>query len=219
MLLLLFLVGIFVAFMWRAERILTLQSLKDSYQLLSNYKQSNPALFAMLYFIVYVFSTAISVPGAVVLALAGGAMFGLIKGTLLVSFEYSLGALFAFFASRYFLRTFVEERSFEQYQRIRENFIANQSGYLLSLRLAPLFPFFLINLIMGLLPISWRRFYFVSQLGMLPGTLVYVNAGAKLSELQNVDQIMTPSIFISLILVALFPYIMGRILSSATSKR
>ena len=193
------------------DDVFTLQALKSNYQSLIEYKESNFILFAIIYFVIYVVSTALSFPGASILTLAGGALFGLVNGTILVSFASSIGALLAFSLSRYLLRSFITNKFFEQYQKIRANFSANQSTYLLSLRLAPVFPFFLINIIMGLLPISWRRFYFVSQLGMLPGTIVYVNAGEKLIELESVDQIMTPSIIISLLLVALFPYIMGRV--------
>ena len=201
-----------VVLAWQAEGVFTLQVLKSNYQSLIEYKESNFILFAIAYFVIYVLSTALSVPGAAILTLAGGALFGLINGTILVSFASSVGAILAFFASRYFLRSFIMNKFFDQYQKIKINFSANQSAYLLSLRLAPVFPFFLINIIMGLLPITWRRFYFVSQLGMLPGTIVYVNAGVQLSGLESVDQVMTPSIIISLLLVALFPYIMGKIL-------
>lgn len=200
-----------VVLVWQAEGVFTLQALKNNYQSLIDYKESNFILFAIAYFVIYVLSTALSVPGAAILTVAGGALFGFVNGTILVSFSSSIGALLAFFASRYLLRSFITNKFFDQYQKIKINFSANQSTYLLSLRLAPIFPFFLINIIMGLLPIGWRRFYFVSQLGMLPGTIVYVNAGVKLSGLESVDQIMTPSIIISLLLVALFPYIMGRV--------
>lgn len=196
------------------DDVFTLQTLKSNYQSLIEYKESDFILFAIIYFLIYVVSTALSFPGASILTLAGGALFGLVNGTILVSFASSIGALLAFSSSRYLLRSFITNKFFEQYQKIKANFSANQSTYLLSLRLAPVFPFFLINIIMGLLPISWRRFYFVSQLGMLPGTIVYVNAGEKLSELESVDQIMTPSIIMSLLLVALFPYIMGRVFRS-----
>lgn len=200
-----------VVLVWQAEGVFTLQALKNNYQSLIDYKESNFILFAIAYFVIYVLSTALSVPGAAILTVAGGALFGFVNGTILVSFSSSIGALLAFFVSRYLLRSFIMNKFFDQYQKIKINFSANQSTYLLSLRLAPIFPFFLINIIMGLLPIGWRRFYFVSQLGMLPGTIVYVNAGVKLSGLESVDQIMTPSIIISLLLVALFPYIMGRV--------
>jgi uncharacterized membrane protein YdjX (TVP38/TMEM64 family) len=211
----LFLVGMSVVLVWQqAEGVFTLQALKSNYQSLLEFKESNFLLFAIAYFVIYVISTALSVPGAAILTVAGGALFGLVNGTILVSFASSIGALLAFFASRYLLRSFITNKFFDQYQKIKINFSANQSTYLLSLRLAPVFPFFLINIIMGLLPIGWRRFYFVSQIGMLPGTIVYVNAGVKLSGLESVDQIMTPSIIISLLLVAFFPYIMGKIFRS-----
>ena len=200
-----------VVLLWQAEGVFTLQALKNNYQSLIDYKESDFILFAIAYFVIYVLSTALSVPGAAIFTVAGGALFGFVNGTILVSFSSSIGALLAFFASRYLLRSFIMNKFFDQYQKIKINFSANQSAYLLSLRLAPVFPFFLINVIMGLLPIGWRRFYFVSQIGMLPGTIVYVNAGVKLSGLESVDQIMTPSIIISLLLVALFPYIMGRV--------
>ena len=208
----LLLIVIFLVSAWRLEDVLTLQSLKASYQILNEYKDSNTVLFAAAYFVLYVFSVAFSVPGAAILTLAGGALFGLVKGTILVSFASSIGALLAFFASRYFLRSFVISKFSNQYRKIKANFSANESRYLLSLRLVPVFPFFLINIIMGLLPIGWKRFYMVSQLGMLPGTIVYINAGSKLSNLESIDQILTPPILISLVLVAIFPYIMGRTL-------
>ena len=106
----------------------------------------------------YLFSMAFSVPGAAILTLAG-ALFGLVKGTILVSFASSIGALLAFFASRYFLRSFVISKFSNQYRKVKANFSANESRYLLSLRLVPVFPFFLINIIMGLLPIGWKSLY------------------------------------------------------------
>ena len=189
----------------------TLDSLKDSYQILQSHKDSSFILFALVYFVIYVFSVALSVPGAVILTVAAGALFGLVTGTILVSFASSIGALLAFFTSRYLLRSFVVNSFSVQYQMIKTNFTANESGYLFSLRLAPIFPFFLINIIMGLMPISWKRFYVVSQLGMLPGTIIYVNAGSSLSELESVDQILSPPVLLSIVLVAVFPYLIKKI--------
>ena len=210
--LLLFLLVVVIAFAaWYLGDILTLDFLKDSYQILKSHKDSDFMLFALSYFVIYVFSVALSVPGAVILTVAAGALFGLVKGTVLVSFASSIGALLAFFTSRYLLRSFVENCFSVQYQQIKSNFSANESGYLFSMRLAPIFPFFLINLIMGLMPISWKRFYVVSQLGMLPGTIIYVNAGSSLSELESVDQILSPPVLLSMVLVAVFPYLIKKL--------
>ena len=152
--------------------LFTLTNLKTSYELIVEYKESYFYQFLFSYIGIYILSVAISLPGAVILTLAGGAFFGLYLGTVIASFSSTTGALFAFWAARYCLKDFIIVNFPSQYESVKRNFLTHETNYLLSLRLAPIFPFFLINILMGLMPISWKRFFLVSQIGMLPGTIV-----------------------------------------------
>jgi pyruvate/2-oxoglutarate dehydrogenase complex dihydrolipoamide dehydrogenase (E3) component/uncharacterized membrane protein YdjX (TVP38/TMEM64 family) len=157
--------------------------------------------------LIYVLVTALSLPGAAVLTLAGGAIFGLGLGTLLVSFASSLGALLAFLVARTLLRDLVRRRFGRQLAPIEAGVARDGVFYLLSLRLAPVFPFFLVNLLMALTPMRAASYYLTSQIGMLPGTLVYVNAGTQLAQLRGLGGILSPPLLGSLLLLALFPWL------------
>ncbi len=152
---------------------------------------SNPLLAGLIYFAGYVVVTALSLPGAAVMTLAGGALFGFWYALLLVSFASSIGATLAFLVSRVLLRDWVQKRFGRHLGAVNAGFEKDGAFYLFSLRLVPLFPFFLINLLMGLLPIRSWPFYWVSQLGMLPGTAVYINAGTQLGQLD-----LSPGLFL-----------------------
>lgn len=165
----------------------------------------NPAQAGAVYFLVYVAVTAVSLPGAGIMTLAGGALFGFGYALLLVSFASSIGATLAFLVSRTLLRDWVQTRFERQMRTVNEGFARDGSFYLLTLRLVPLFPFFLINLVMGLLPIGAWRFYWVSQIGMLPATAVFVNAGTQLGKLDSVAGIISPGLLGSFVLLGLFP--------------
>lgn len=193
------------------HELFTLQNLKTSYELLIKYKEAYFYQFLFTYIGIYILSVAISLPGAAILTLAGGAFFGLYLGTVIASFSSTTGALLAFWAARYCLKDFIIVRFSRQYASVKNNFLANETTYLLSLRLAPIFPFFLINILMGLMPISWIRFFLVSQIGMLPGTVVYINAGTNLNKIDSISDILSPQILFSLILVALAPLILNKI--------
>lgn len=158
-----------------------------------------------IYFLIYVGVTALSLPGATVLTLAGGAIFGLAAGTLIVSFASSLGATLAFLVARYLLRDYVQSRFAHKLRAINEGIERDGTFYLFTLRLIPLFPYFLINLAMGLTPLRTGQFYLVSQIGMLPATLVYVNAGSQLGALESASGILSPSLFLSFVLLGVFP--------------
>ena len=186
-------------------RLLTLESLKASRDALVALYQQAPLLTAASYFGVYVLATALSLPGALVLTLAGGAMFGLGLGLVLVSFASSLGALLAFLAARYLLRDSVQARFGKTLAPINEGVQRDGTLYLLTLRLVPAFPFFMVNLLMGLTPMAAGRFYWVSQLGMLAGTAVYVNAGTQLAAIQSARDILSPGLWFSFVLLGLFP--------------
>ncbi len=157
------------------------------------------------YFGIYVASTALSLPGAAVLTLAGGALFGLVTGTIIVSFASTLGATLAFLVSRFLLRDYIQGKFSDKLKVINDGIEREGEFYLFTLRLVPLFPFFLINLVMGLTPIKTIKFFFVSQLGMLPGTIVYVFAGTQLAQIDSLQGILSPGLIGAFVLLGIFP--------------
>jgi pyruvate/2-oxoglutarate dehydrogenase complex dihydrolipoamide dehydrogenase (E3) component/uncharacterized membrane protein YdjX (TVP38/TMEM64 family) len=185
--------------------LLTLDSLKASRDALQARVQAQPLATATQFFAVYMAAAALSIPGAAILTLAAGAMFGLAWGLLLVSFASSVGALLAFLVARYLLRDAVEARFGKALAPINEGVRRDGVFYLLTLRLVPVFPFWLINLLMGLTPIGAARFYWASQVGMLAGTLVYVNAGTRLASIDSTGDILSPALLGSLVLLGVFP--------------
>ncbi|TGG93676.1 MAG: pyridine nucleotide-disulfide oxidoreductase [Aphanocapsa feldmannii 277cV] len=189
------------------QDVLTLEKLRASHQALVDWRQQSPITAALLYLVIYTMATGLLIPGAAVLTLAGGAIFGLGLGTLLTSFASSLGALLGFLVARYLLHDVVKRRFGRQLEPIEQGFKRDGVLYLLSLRLVPVFPFFVINILMALTPMRAATFYLTSQLGMLPGTLVYVNAGTQLAKLRGLDGILSPPIILSLLLLAVFPWI------------
>jgi pyruvate/2-oxoglutarate dehydrogenase complex dihydrolipoamide dehydrogenase (E3) component/uncharacterized membrane protein YdjX (TVP38/TMEM64 family) len=198
------------AWAWRhfdLGALLTLDTLKASRDALQARVQAQPLGTAAAFFALYVAAAALSIPGAVILTLAAGAMFGLGWGLLLVSFASCLGALLAFLAARYLLRDTIQARFGKALAPINEGVRKDGTFYLLTLRLVPLFPFWLINLLMGLTPMGAGRFYVVSQLGMLAGTLVYVNAGTQLAAIQSPGDILSPGLLGSFVLLGVFPLI------------
>jgi pyruvate/2-oxoglutarate dehydrogenase complex dihydrolipoamide dehydrogenase (E3) component/uncharacterized membrane protein YdjX (TVP38/TMEM64 family) len=186
---------------------LSLEALRDGQEALLGWRERSPLALSAGYVLVYVLVTALSLPGAAVLTLAGGAIFGLGLGTLLVSFASSAGALLAFLLARYLFRDLVERRFGRQLEPIREGVRRDGVLYLLTLRLAPVFPFFLVNLLMALTPMPAGAFYLTSQVGMLPGTLVYVNAGTQLAHVHDLAGILSPPVLLSLGVLAVFPWI------------
>lgn len=194
-------------FAFDLDRYFTLEQLKTSQTQFATWQTEHPWLLAISYFLIYVFITALSLPGAAILTLAGGAIFGLWQGLLLVSFASSLGATFAFLASRYLFRNSIEQRFSKQLNLINQGITKEGAFYLFTLRLVPLFPFFIINLLMGLTQLPTRTFYWVSQIGMLAGTMVYVNAGTQLAQIASLSNILSPSLIISFSLLGLFPWL------------
>jgi pyruvate/2-oxoglutarate dehydrogenase complex dihydrolipoamide dehydrogenase (E3) component/uncharacterized membrane protein YdjX (TVP38/TMEM64 family) len=198
---------------------LTLESIKSELDNLQVWKEQNFALVAIAFFIVYVASTALSLPGAAVLTLACGALFGLAWGLLIASFASSIGATLAFIVSRYLLRDWVQSKFGERLGRFNKGVERDGAFYLLSLRLVPLFPFCMINLLMGLTPIKTATFYIVSQIGMLAGTAVYVNAGTQLAQIDSLSGILSYNLFLSFVLLGVFPLIAKFILSKVQRAR
>ncbi|MCB1980042.1 MAG: FAD-dependent oxidoreductase [Burkholderiaceae bacterium] len=184
---------------------LTLEALKSGLGQFTAWKNASPVLTALVFGGVYVLVTALSLPGAAVMTLAAGAVFGLLWGTVIVSFASTLGATLAFWSARYVLRDWVQARFGDRLRPINEGIRRDGAFYLFTLRLVPVFPFFLINLLMGLVPIGALTFYAVSQLGMLAGTLVYVNAGTQLAQIDSLAGIVSPRILLSFALLGVFP--------------
>jgi len=185
----------------------TLENAKQQQALLAEYIENNFATAALIYFFTYVAVTAFSIPGAAVVTLLGAALFGFITSIFLVSFASTIGATLAFLSSRYLLRDWVQSKFGTKLETLNQGIEKDGAFYLFSLRLIPVFPFFLINLLMGLTPISTARFYLVSQLGMLPGTMVYLNAGTQLANIDSLSGIVSPSVLASFVLLGLFPVI------------
>lgn len=202
---LLFLGLIVVARVYQLDQYLTLDSLKHYKEILVESYEANVLLFSLGYIAIYVLSVAINIPGAIILTLAGGALFGLWYGLFLVSIASTAGATVSFLISRYLLRDGLRSKFAETFKSLDKGVSKNGAFYLLSLRLVPLFPFFLINMLMGLTSIRLIIYVFVSWIGMLPGTFVYVNAGTQLAGLTSLKGILSPNILIALILLGIFP--------------
>ncbi|WP_413284683.1 TVP38/TMEM64 family protein [Vibrio sp. MA40-2] len=191
----------------------TLENAKQQQTILAEYIENNFAIAALIYFITYVAITAFSIPGAAVVTLLGAALFGFVTSLFLVSFASTIGATLAFLSSRFLLRDWVQGKFGSKLETMNKGVEQDGAFYLFSLRLIPVFPFFLINLLMGLTPISTARYYLVSQLGMLPGTIVFLNAGTQLANIDSLSGIVSPSVLASFVLLGLFPVIAKWIMS------
>ncbi len=188
-------------------RYLTLESLKSSHSAIRDYYQTNPGISAAAFFGVYVISTALSLPGALFLTLFSGAIFGFVTGIIIISFASTIGATLAFLVSRFLLGGYVQRRFGDRLKSVNEGIEKDGALYLLSLRLVPAFPFFMVNLLMGLTKMRTSTYYAVSQIGMLPATIVFVNAGKNISEITSPAGILSPAMLFSFTLLAVFPFI------------
>ena len=198
---------------------LNLATLKAQQQTIEAFRAANPALAISGYFVLYVLATALSLPGATLLTLAGGAIFGFGLGLLIISFASTIGATLAFVISRYLLRDWVTQRFGQRLKSIDEGIAREGAFYLFTLRLVPIFPFFLINLLLGLTAMKARTFYWVSQLGMFAGTIVYVNAGTQLGKLESLSGIVSPALLGSFALLGVFPLIARKIVERVRANR
>jgi pyruvate/2-oxoglutarate dehydrogenase complex dihydrolipoamide dehydrogenase (E3) component/uncharacterized membrane protein YdjX (TVP38/TMEM64 family) len=210
-------IGAFVAL--DLGRFLSFEQLKASQAGFAQLHAEQPLTVAVVYFLIYVLATALSFPGATIITLAGGAVFGLWQGLLIVSFASTIGATLAFLASRFVLRDWVEARFGQRLADINAGVNREGEFYLFSLRLIPVVPFFLINLLMGLTCMKVWTYYWVSQLGMLAGTAVYVNAGTQLAQLDSVKGILSPALLGSFVLLGLFPLIARRVLAALQQRK
>ena len=173
----------------------------------------------LIFFLTYVLVTGLSLPAASILTLAGGAVFGVLIGTVLVSFASTIGATLAFLASRFLFRDFIQNRFADKLQIINQGIEKDGAFYLFTLRLVPVFPFFIINLVMGLTPIRTLTFALVSQIGMLAATIVYVNAGTQLAKVNGLGDILSPQLIASFVLLGVFPLITKKSVDLFRSRR
>lgn len=185
----------------------TFEALQSGRDALQQWVADNPWRASLYFFSIYVAVAALSLPGAAIMTLAGGAMFGLGWGFALVSFASAIGATLAMLIARKVAGEWVQERYANQLQAINDGLEKDGAFYLFSLRMVPLFPFFVINLVMGLTRIPAFTFYWVSQLGMLPGTLVFVFAGTQLANISSPGDVLSPGLIAALTLLGLFPII------------
>ncbi|MFU2487898.1 FAD-dependent oxidoreductase [Thauera sp. WH-1] len=201
------------------HQVLTIDGIKAGMSQFAAWRDASPLLVAGAYFVLYVIVTALSLPGAAVMTLAGGALFGLGWGLVIVSFASTIGATLAFLVSRHLLRDSVQARFGDRLAAINDGIARDGAFYLFTLRLVPVFPFFLINLLMGLTPIRLKTFYWVSQLGMLAGTLVYVNAGTELARIKDLSGILSPGLLLSFALLGIFPLLARKALAWLQARR
>ena len=209
-----------VAFLWfDLARFLDLEFLKSRQADIDVYYRDHPVTMLAGYFVAYVAITGLSLPGAAIMTLAGGAVFGLLWGTVLVSFASTIGATVAFIVSRYILRDGIQRRYGDRLHAINEGIARDGAFYLFTLRLVPAFPFFVINLVMGLTPMRILTFALVSQLGMLPGTIVFVNAGTQLARIESLQGILSPALIGSFVLLGVFPLLAKWIVNFVRARR
>ena len=193
-------------FIFDLGQYLSLENFKASQAEIVAAKDANPALYIAGFFLLYVAVTGLSIPGAAIMSLVAGALFGVVLGTLIVSFASTMGATLAFLSSRYLLRDWVQGKFGERLRAVDDGLEKDGAFYLFTLRLIPVFPFFVINLLMGLTRIKTGTFFWVSQIGMLPATIVFVNAGTQISRIESTAGLLSPTLIASFVALAFFPW-------------
>ncbi len=192
-------------FVFDLGQYFNLEYLKEKQAVMDAYYEREPLTTAVSFFFLYVIITGLSLPGAAILTLAAGAIFGVLWGTIVVSFASTIGATLAFLVSRYLFREAIQGRFADKLTAINRGIDEEGAFYLFTLRLVPIFPFFIINLVMGLTTIKALTFFLVSQVGMLAGTVVYVNAGTQIAKIEQLKDIASPELILSFVLLGIFP--------------
>jgi len=218
-LLILIVLLIAVFFIFDLGQYLNLDYLKSQQSRLDSWYRDNPITLITVYFLIYVIVTGLSLPGATVLTLIGGTILGLVTGVIVISFASTIGATIAFLVSRYLLHDYVQQRFRNRLSAINKGIERDGAFYLFALRLVPAFPFFVINLAMGLTPIRVWTYYWVSQVGMFAGTIVYVYAGTQLGQIESLGGILTPGMLLAFTLLGLFPLIAKKFLETLKARR
>ena len=189
------------------KEYLSLSFVQSKLGTISDYRNENPVKSVLIFSLIYIIATAASIPGALILTLAGGAIFGLYLGSIIVVISATIGATIAFLLARYLFEDLVQDKMGDRLAKIRESFRKEGALYLFSMRLVPAIPFFAINLLMGLTSIRTSTYAWASLIGMAPGTMVFTNTGTQLAKLTSLDGLLSPQLIISFILLAVFPYI------------
>ena len=218
-LLVVILAAIYAFFTYDLGQYFSLEYFKSQQAAIDAYYHAHPLQTALIYFAIYVCVTGLSLPGAAIMTLVGGAIFGLLWGTVIISFASSIGATLALLASRFLLRDYVQEKFGKNLKTINEGIKKDGAFYLFTLRLVPAFPFFIINLVMGLTPIRVITFYLVSQLGMFAGTIVFVNAGTQIARIETLSGILSPGLIASFTLLGLFPLIARKLVGYIKARK
>ena len=206
-------------FVFDLGQVLSLENFKASQADIVAAKDASPFLYITGFFILYVAVTGLSIPGAAIMSLVAGALFGVVLGTVIVSFASTIGATLAFLSARFVLRDWVQGKFGERLRAIDDGLEKDGAFYLFTLRLIPVFPFFVINLLMGLTRIKTRTFFWVSQLGMLPATVVFVNAGTQISRIDSTAGLLSPALIASFAALALFPWVAKGIVAMVKRSR
>lgn len=206
-------------FVFDLQDYLTLETLKSQQAAIETYRSNRPGLAVAVYALIYIAVTGLSLPGATILTLAGGAVFGLLWGTLIVSFASSIGATLAFLAARFLFRDAVKVRFGDRLNTVNKGMDRDGALYLFTLRLVPIFPFFVINLVMGLTTLKTQTFYWISQIGMFAGTVVYVNAGTQLGKLESLSDILSPGLIGSFALLGIFPLLANKVVEAIKANK
>jgi len=193
-------------FIFDLGQFLSLKNFKASQADIVAAKDANPILYITGFFILYVAVTGLSIPGAAIMSLVAGALFGVVVGTIIVSFASTIGATLAFLSARFVLRDWVQGKFGTRLRVIDDGLQKDGAFYVFTLRLIPVFPFFVINLLMGLTRIKTPTFFWVSQLGMLPATIVFVNAGTQISRIESPAGLLSPALIASFAALAFFPW-------------
>ncbi len=212
-------IGVIAAFkIFDLGQYFTLSYIKGSQAKFAALYAEHMVLVITSYMAIYILVTSLSLPGAAVMTLAGGALFGLLVGTIVVSFASTIGATLACFVARFLLRDWVQGKFGAKLKTVNEGIEREGAFYLFTMRLIPAIPFWLINLVMGLTKMPLRTFYWVSQVGMFVGTIVYVNAGKELAKIDSLSGILSPSLIFSFVLLGIFPIAVKKLMALYKSK-
>jgi len=208
-------IGVFILlfFAYDLKQYLTPGYFKSQQQAFEAYYSAHTGAAIAIYMLIYIAVTALSLPGATVMNLAGGAIFGFMVTTIIASFAGTIGATLAFSASRFLFKEYIQHKFRDRLTAINQGIETQGAFYLFTLRLLPIFPSFMVNLLMGVSPIRTGVFYLVSQIGMLPATMIYINAGTQLAKITSVQGIFSPGLMFSLMLLGVFPLIANKTVS------
>jgi uncharacterized membrane protein YdjX (TVP38/TMEM64 family) len=211
-LIIIFIITIGLFFTLDVGQYLNLGYIKSQQEAINDYYAVNPVKTGLIFFISYILITGISLPGAGIMTLAGGAIFGLVWGTILVSFGSVFGATMAFLIARYLFHDYIQKKFSKQLEPINRGIRKEGDLYLFTIRFIPIFPFFIVNTLMALTPIKTLNFALVSQIGMLIPTIIFVNAGTQLAKIESPGDVLSPELILSFVLLGLFPLLGKKII-------